>query len=280
MEQQKLQQEIEEFKKHLVLHQSLRPITIKGHTENIKRMLQIIQTTNPEKEEVINYVYDLKNSGKSVSHISNNISSIEKYSDFKKKLLRFAKPKRTRKLIKNVLSEAEISRMIQACKNIKEKAMIVILSYSGIRNKSLCDLKLRDVDFGNNNLTITKPKGRKQYIANIPSESIPILLKYLELFPRKSEDYLFTTWVRNNKYTTSDIRKFVRVLAKRANIEKRVYVHLLRHSLTSNMYARGADIIVIKEQLGHDCIESTFWYLQIFPKTIKVGYEMYKPNYL
>lgn len=277
---QKTQEELKAFKKHLVLNHSLREITIKGHIDNIKRMLQIIQTTNPEKEEVINYAYDLKRSNKSCSHISNNLSSIEKYMDFKRKLLRFAKPRRQRKLIKCVLTEAEISRIIQACKNIKEKAMIIILAYSGIRNKNLCELKLKDVDFGNNNLIIRKVKGRKEYIANISSESVIILLKYLEEYLKKSEDFLFTTKIRDHQYSTSDIRKFVRVVSKRAKINIKVYPHLFRHSLASNMLNRGANIILIKEQLGHDWLQSTETYLSSFPNRIKSEYEIYKPSYI
>jgi len=277
---QKLNEEIESFKKNLVLNYSLRKITIHGHLGNIKRMLKIIQTTNPEKEEVINYVYDLKKSNKSCSHISNNLYSIEKYMDFKRRLLRFAKPKRLKSVIKETLTESEITRIIQASKNIKERAMLLILAYSGIRNKSFCDLKLEDLDLGGNSLTIRKPKGRKQYLSNIPSIVINILLQYLKMFPRKPKDYLFTTWIRNNKYTTSDIRKFVRVLAKRAGVEKRVYPHLFRHSLASNMLHRGAGVILIKEQLGHDYLESTMVYIHSFPQRIKSEYEIYKPSYI
>lgn len=280
MKDKKLQEELEDFKKHLVLNYDLRKVTIKGHTDNIRRMLQKIQTTNPKKKEVIDYVYDLKRCNKSCSHISNNISSVEKYMDFKKKLLRFSKPRRQRKFIKGVLTEAEISRMIQACKNIKEKAMIVILAFSGIRNRSFCGLKLKDVDFGNNALTVRKVKGRKEYIAYVSSESVIILLKYLEEYSKKDDDYLFTTKVRDNQYSPSDIRKLVGVLAKRAKIDKKVFPHLLRHSLSSNMLNRGANIILIKEQLGHDWLQSTEIYLTSFPKRIKLEYEIYKPAYL
>ena len=280
MEQEKLQEELERFKKHLVLNHSLRDITIKGHTENIKRMIQIMQTTNPEKEEVINFVYDLKRSDKSCSHISNNISSIEKYMDFKRKLLRFSKPRRQRELITSVLTEAEISRMIQSCKNIKEKAMIILLVYSGVRNRSFCNIKLEDVDLGENTIRVRKVKGRKEYSANISSESIKVLLKYLEEYPRRNDCYLFTTKIRGNKYSTSDIRKFIRVLGKRAEIDKKVYPHLLRHSLASNMLNRGAGIILIKEQLGHDWIQSTENYLSCFPNRIKSEFEIYKPSYI
>ena len=82
MEARKMQEELDAFKKHLVLQFSLREVTIKGHLGNIRRMINQLQTTNPEKEEVTNYVYELRNMGKSVTHQCNNISSIEKYMDF------------------------------------------------------------------------------------------------------------------------------------------------------------------------------------------------------
>jgi len=280
MEKDKLDQELQSFKKHLVLNYALRDVTIKGHIENIKRMLKNLQNVNPEKEEVINYVYEIRNSNKSASHMCNNISSIEKFMDYKRKLVRFAKPKRQKQLITETLTEAEINRMIQSCKNIKELAMITTLAYSGIRNRSFCNLKVKDIDFGNNTLTIRKVKGRREYIAQISSECIKILLKYLEKYKKGKEDYLFTTKVRNNQYNQSDIRKFIIVLSMRSKIEKNVYPHLLRHSLASNMLNRGAGIVLIKEQLGHDWIQSTENYLSCFPNRIKSEFEIYKPSYL
>ena len=280
MEQEKLSQELELFKKHLVLNYSLRNITINAHLENIKRMLKILENINPEKEEVTDYVYEIRNSNKSTSHQCNNISSIEKYMDFKRKLVRYAKPKRQRKLITDTLTEAEVSRMIQSCKNIKEKAMFTTLAYSGLRNRSFCNLKLRDVDFGDNTIMVKKVKGNKEYLANISSDCIKILLNYIEQYPRKLDDYLFTTKVRNNQYTGSDIRKLVKVLGERAKIEKKIYPHLLRHSLSSNMLNRGANIITIKNQLGHSWLASTEQYLNSFPQRIKSEYEIYKPSYI
>jgi len=280
MEQEKLSQELEQFKKHLVLNYSLRDITIHGHLENIKRMLKVLENTNPEKEEVTDYVYEIKNSNKSVSHISNIISSVEKFMDFKRKLVRFAKPRRQRKLITDTLTEAEVNRMIQSCKNIKEKAMFTLLAYSGLRNRSFCNIKLRDIDFGDNTIIVKKVKGNKEYLANISSECIKILLNYIEQYPRKLDDLLFTTKVNNNKYTGSDIRKLVKVLGKRANIEKKIFPHLLRHSLSSNMLNRGAEIVLIKNQLGHSWLASTEQYLNSFPQRTKSEYEIYKPSYI
>jgi len=280
MEQEKIQEEIESFKKDLVLHYSLREVTIKGHLANIRRMIQNIQTTNPTKEEITDYVYEIRNSDKSSSYMCNTISSVEKYMDFKRQLMRFAKPKRITRLIIEILTEAEISRMISACKNLKEKAMMVVLAYTGMRNRSFCELKVRDIDFGNNVIFVKKAKGKKEYPANIPSEAVRILSNYIQEYNKKENDFLFTTKIRNNQYTTSDIRKFVKTLGSRIKLEKRVYPHLLRHALASNMRGRGADIILIKEQLGQDWIESTMTYLSRFPNRIKAEFEVYKPAYL
>lgn len=279
MEQEKLMQELQSFKKYLVLNYALREITIKSHLDNIKRMLNKLDNLNPEKEEVTDYVYELRNSNKSSSHQLNNIHSIEKYMDFKKKLVRYAKPKKQRRIVE-VLSEAEIGRMIQSAKNIKEKAMITILAYSGIRNRSFCNIKLKDVDFGNNLIKVRKAKGRKEYMPHISSECIKIILDYLKEYPKKEDDFLFTTKVNNNQYKTSDIRKLIKVLAKRANIEKNVYPHILRHSLASNMWNRGGNIMTIKNQLGHDWLQSTEIYLTCLPQRIKSEYEIYKPSYI
>lgn len=280
MNKQKLMQELSDFKKYLVLNYALRDVTIKGHIGNIRRMLENIDNIDPEKKEVTNYVYEIRNSNKSSSHQCNNISSIEKYMDFKKKLVRYAKPKRNKKLITETLTEAEISRIFQATKNIKELAMISILAYSGIRNRSFCNIKLKDIDFGNNQIIIRKVKGRKEYVANISSECINILLKYLEIYKKKQDDFLFTTKLRNKKYKQADIRKFVITLSERARINKKVYPHLFRHSLASNMLNRGANIILIKEQLGHDWLQSTENYLCCFPSRIKSEFEIYKPSYM
>jgi len=280
MDNEKLVKELESFKKYLVLNHSLREITINNHLGNIKRMLKVLENLNSEKEEVTDYVYEIRNSEKSSSHMCNNINSIEKYMDYKRKLVRYAKPKRIRALITDVLTEAEVNRMIQSCKNIKEKAMFTLLAYSAVRNRSFCNIKLRDVDFGDNTINIRKVKGRKEYQTNISSDCTKVLLKYLEKYPKKLDELLFTTKIKENKYTGSDIRKLVKVIAERAKIDKNVFPHLLRHSLASNMINRGANVILIKNQLGHDWLQSTENYITSFPQRIKSEFEIYKPSYM
>src|SRR5680860_907041 len=89
-----------------------------------------------------------------------------------------------------------------------------------------------------------------------------------------------TTIKKGNRYDQSDLRKLVHVLAKRARINKRIYPHLLRHSLATNLLKRGANLYMIKEQLGHVFLETTATYLRTFPLNIRNQYHMFVPSYM
>jgi len=277
-----INQEIKNFEKYLLFKDGTEEITINAHGENIKRMLTQIQTINPSIQQIEDYVFKLYKNEKeySYNHIVNNLASIEKYVRFKGKEVKFARPKKPKRLITGFLTEAEVSRIINTSKNIREKTIITLLAYSGIRNKELCNLKVCDIDLGDNTVRVIKGKNSKDRIINISAECTRIIMKYLSDFPREDNDYLFTSLKHNNKYRTWDLRKLVRVLSKRVGINKRVYPHLFRHSLASNLLKRGANILMIQQQLGHDYLESTMIYLHSCPQRIKSEYEFYKPAYL
>ena len=286
MEQQLIcitpEQEIKNFEKYLLFKDGTKEITINAHGEDIKRMLKQIQTINPSLQQIEDYVFKLyKNEKKySYNHIVNNLASIEKYVRFRGKEVKFARPKKPKRLIKDFLSEAEVSRIISACKNIREKGFLVLISYTGLRNQELCDLKVSDLDFGDNTVRVLKGKNSKERIVNMSSECTKIILKYLSEFPRSDDSFLFTTLVHGNQYHTGDLRKLVRVVSKRTDINRRVYPHLFRHSLASNLLNRGAGILTIKEQLGHSDLSSTLHYIQSCPQRAKSEYDFYKPAYI
>ena len=97
---------------------------------------------------------------------------------------------------------------------------------------------------------------------------------------KQKGEFLFTTIQKNNQYQTSDLRKFIRILAEKTKIEKRVYPHLFRHALATNLLKRGANIILIQEQLGHSDITTTCHYIERLPYKIKSEYEHFIPAYV
>lgn len=250
---------MEKFEMFLVVRVGLMPCTIRGYIGAVKRIIKVVGE-NPDVYTLEKYVNQLYTSELSYHHKLNTVLAVERYMEFLGRPIKFARQRKPKPIIKNTLSEAEVTKLIFSCKTSREKALVSILAYSGIRNQELCDLKVLDVLLTQNAIRVLKGKGIKDGISEIAPECSYTIMQYLSDFPRGSDEYLFTTLVKNNKMATADIRKIVKVISKRAKIEKRVYPHLLRHSLTANMLLRGADIISLKNQLRHSWLETTLHY--------------------
>ena len=87
-------------------------------------------------------------------------------------------------------------------------------------------------------------------VYRVPSDCTKVLIEYLKSYTRSENDFLFTTLSRRNQLTPGDLRKILRTVAARQLGTRRVYPHLLRHSLATNLLNRGASLITIKDQLG------------------------------
>ena len=125
----------------------------------------------------------------SYSYTTNTMLAIEHYMELKSNPVKITRPRKPKRLYKEFLTEAEISRMIvEASSCIRKKAMVALLAYSGIRNVELCRLKVKDVDLGDNELFINGGKNKKDRITNISSECTRVLIDYLKYYPRDKEE--------------------------------------------------------------------------------------------
>jgi len=268
------------FEKFLLVSKGIGFVTLRGYNGSVKRLVKHLQTLTPTHGQIIDYVAKMYEKSYSYSHIVNTSLAIEWYMTFINNPIKLGRPKKPRHIIKDTLTEAEVTMLIHSAKNIREKAIITLLAYSGIRNKELCRMKVNEINFGDNTLMVLEGKGRKDRRINISGDCTRILIEYLNSFPRKENDYLFTTLRLNHRYDQNDLRKLVHVLARRAKLNKRVYPHLLRHSLATNLLKRGANLYLIKEQLGHVFLETTMVYLRSFPQRIQNEYNLYIPSYI
>lgn len=267
-----------EFGQYLCVHKGLQPITVFGHQKAVERVVKQIGELTYEKAE--KYVCTLYQSSFSYSHKVNQAMALEYWFEFQGQMVKFGRQKKPRQVIKDTLSEGEITAMFLSCKNIRERAMLAVLSYSGVRPKEFCKIKRKHINFGTNELLIEAGKGNKDRFIYVSAACINILVDYLAAYPKQPEDFLFLTADRKfRQYRASCLRKFIHVLARRAQIAKRVYPYILRHSLAINMINRGCDIFTIKNQLGHSWIETTLLYLNSLGYGLKNCYEKFCPSY-
>ena len=74
---------------------------------------------------------------------------------------------------------------------------------------------------------------------------------------------------RGGKLTTSIIQAILKNSAKKVEIRKRVYLHLLRHSFATHLLEQGTYLRVIQELFGHSSVKTTQIYTQISQASIK-----------
>jgi integrase/recombinase XerD len=251
---------MEKFNQFLVL-KGLQPVTVIGHVDSVIRIQKRLGVLYPTIEEAKDYVTELYLSDYSYSHKVNQARSLEYFLEYLGTPHRFGRQRKPKRLIKDTLNEAEITRLLFCTRNSREKAVIALLAYGGLRPKEICKLKKKDLNIALGQVRVEQGKGAKDGVVFLTSRCVEILMQYLAEYPREDEDFLFTTLVKRNQYMQQDLRKLTKVLAKRAGIRRRVYPYLMRHSLATNMIKRGANLLYIKEHFRHAWIETTMHYV-------------------
>lgn len=280
MDKTKLDRQMKKFEGYLIVDRGLSKVTAAGYCRTVSISLRRMKKFVPQYTNIKEHVGWMYDKQYSYSHLVNTSLGLEHYTRFKGTAVKIARPKKPKRLIKDVLTESEVSRLLMASKNIRVKAMICLLAYSGVRNQELCNVKLEDVDLGGNQVTIRDGKNRQDGVVNISPECTKVLIEYLRLYPREKTDHLFTTLLKGNQLKTGDVRKILRTTADRAKIGRRIFPHLLRHSLATNLLNRGASLMMIQQQLRHRFIESTMIYVISRPIRNRSEYDFHKPAYM
>ena len=144
----------------------------------------------------------------------------------------------------------------------------------------MCDLKTSDINLDKRNILVRSGKGDRDRVVMISRECGEILQEYIKKYKKAYDDYLFRNVANNNKITRERVTKILKKLAKEVGIEKRVFPHLLRHSLATNLLANGCDIYHIQQQLGHSDIRTTMIYVHSNTKMLKEQYDEHCPKYI
>lgn len=173
-------------------------------------------------------------------------------------------PKRRRRL-PVVLSPEEVERLIAGAKNLYHRTLLLTLYGAGLRRSEVAHLKVRDIDSQRMLLRIDQGKGGRD--REVPLS--PTLLAALREYYRwmRPQTYLFPGtqdgWRADRPITTKPIWEAVRLAAQRAQIDKPVTPHTLRHSYATHLLEAGADLRTIQLLLGHADLSHTTVYLHL-----------------
>lgn len=177
---------------------------------------------------------------------------------------------KTRQRVVERLSREEEQRLIQAAyrDNSEHGLLIKTLFQTGARVSEFINLRVRDLFFDETMILIHKAKGGKSRYVPIMPDLAQELRTHLG---DRGVGYLFES-NRNLPYSARRVQQIVKAKAEKAKIKKRVYPHLLRHSVATTLLERGMPIEQIQKFLGHTKLETTQVYAESTTEMIKESY--------
>jgi site-specific recombinase XerD len=160
-----------------------------------------------------------------------------------------------------VLSADEIVRFLEAVSSLKSRVALTTAYAAGLRVSEVVALKLRDIDSDRRVIRIENGKGGKERYVMLSAPLLGILRSYWRL--ARPSLYLFPGRTEDKPIEQTVLHAACRSAAAAAGLDKRVSVHVLRHSFATHLLENGADIRVIQVLLGHENLSTTARYTRV-----------------
>jgi integrase/recombinase XerD len=182
-------------------------------------------------------------------------------------------PKVRRRLHERILSREQVLSMFLCEKNTRNRLLLRMLYYSGMRVSELCALKWRDLYQGPNRTGVIAiyGKGEKERHVAIKGEVYEEFLSFCNGAASDEPIFVSRGGGRGRKKSgghlaKTQVERIVQQAAEEAGIKRKVTPHYLRHSHATHAVLNKAPAPVIKETLGHENLETTMLYFDISPE--------------
>jgi integrase/recombinase XerD len=165
----------------------------------------------------------------------------------------------------------------QSIKGIRLCVMLEILYASGLRVSELITLKKSCINnYNQYPVLLIKGKGNKERLVPLHEKAYQQIKAYLPNVPKTTE-YLFVA--RGNKpVTRMRVFQLIKALAVKAGIDPtKISPHIIRHAFATHMLKNGADLMLLKEILGHAHLSTSEIYLHVMPDDLKDLLEQHHP---
>lgn len=163
------------------------------------------------------------------------------------------------------LSIPEARSMIEAAPNTRDKAIVALALYTGLRSKEILNLNIEDLDLKNRLLWVKAPDGDivknyRERKAVMTRECATIVQEWVMIRQQDKDRALFQNTF-GDRLTRSGLHKIIANTGRLAGIERNVYTHLCRHTCARSLLRAGIPLHEVMIQLGHTNLQSTAVYL-------------------
>lgn len=165
----------------------------------------------------------------------------------------------------------EVGRILGRAKSFRDRLLILIGLFSGLRVSELVCLTTDDVDLGRKTLRVLHGKGDKLRYVPIHDRLVEPLRLYLEghsrgwLFPSKR--------CAGQHLSARAMRHLLRTAGRKAGVKRQggqaVHPHALRRYFASRLIETGSDVVELQKLMGHADLSSAMAYLDAFPERLR-----------
>jgi len=164
-----------------------------------------------------------------------------------------------------ILTVEEVGRLIDSARNLMDRTLLMVLYSTGMRNRELRGLQVRDIDSQSMLIHIQYGKGGRDRYVPLRPKLLETLREYYRWMKPKTWLFPGTVdgWRADKPITPKVVWDACQSAAERGKIDKHVSAHLLRHSYATHLLEAGADLRTIQLLLGHVKLEHTVIYLHL-----------------
>lgn len=171
-------------------------------------------------------------------------------------------------------NEAELKLLlkkpnIKKCKFTEYQCWVMtnFLFSTGVRQRSLMHIQIKDLDFDNNVVYVNVTKNRKPLIVPLNQTMVNILSEYLKFRQHKTnDDYLFCN-VFGQQLVKSTCYHMLYEYNKRRCVET-TGIHRYRHTFAKQWILNGGNVVSLSKLLGHSSLEITQNYIHLLVSDI------------
>ncbi len=289
---------IKEFAGYLELERNASHNTIASYVRDVTQFSQYllehedVELPQADTEQIDRYISYMTGKGKSTASVARGIASLKSYYSYlqnrgvvRRNPAKDATPVKAERKLPQILTGKEVELFLEQpqCvdpKGYRDHAMLELLYATGIRVSELIGLNATDVSLAGSFIRC-RSRGKERIIP-LYAGAVKALSDYMKdirpkllLDPR--ETALFVN-MSGERMSRQGFWKIVKYYQEKAQINKDITPHTLRHSFAAHLLENGADLRSIQEMLGHADISSTQIYSHMVKQQLQDIYRKAHPR--
>jgi len=240
------------------------------------------------RKDIQNYLIHLSQKGFDPASIQRKLSTLRSFFKYLQRRVKvkanpassLEAPKRKKRLPR-ALSWPQVKSLLEPSlyqkekEGLRDRAILELLYNTGLRLSEISSLRKGDIDFKAGEIKVLG-KGNKERIVPIGENAGKILTEYLDS-KNPENDFIFS-----NKYGEKlgrrGIARVVKKIGAKVIEEKKFSPHVLRHSFATHLLDEGANLLAVKEMLGHEKLSTTQIYTHLSLNRLKEVYKKAHPR--